>query len=197
MDDRQLIERCITGDNGAWRLFLEQHGSLLYGTIAALLAKFSISDPDTAADIFEAVIEKLLADGCAALRQFKWNSKFTTYLVAISRNKTYDYIRATKRRPTVSISSPIGARDQGEQEDLEKLLASDLDLDRDLEVRLTLDRVLQDLPGQDQLILKLYYIEGLRDGEIADLLNLTADAVSARKSRALKRLRERVGRERS
>lgn len=193
MDERNLIERCIAGDNEAWRLFLDRHGSLLYGAIATLLAKFSINEPEVADDIFEAVIEKLLADNCAALREFRSNSKFTTYLVAISRNKTYDHIRALKRRPTVSISSPIVGTEQGDEEDLERMLASDLDLDRDLEVRLTLDRVLEDLSGQDQLILKLYYIEGLRDGEIGELLSLSADAVSARKSRALKRLRARVG----
>ena len=193
MDDLHLIERCIAGDNEAWQLFLERHGSLLYGTITTLLAKFSISEPNVAEDIFESVIEKLLAGDCAALREFRSNSKFSTYLVAISRNKTYDHIRAMKRRPTVSISTPISGSDQGEEEDLERLLASDFDLDRDLEVRLTLERMLGDLPAQDQLILRLYYVEGLRDGEIGELLNLTADAVSARKSRALKRLRARVG----
>jgi RNA polymerase sigma-70 factor (ECF subfamily) len=192
MDERQLIERCIAGDNAGWRCFLDRYGNLVYGAIVTLLARFSISEPSVAEDIFESVIEKLLADDRAALRQFRGNSKFTTYLVAIARNKTHDHIRALRRRPTVSISSPIGGSKDGEEDELEKVLASDLDLGRQIEARLTLEEVLEDLTAPDQLILKMYYIEGLQDGEIAEVMNMSVDAISARKSRALKKLRALV-----
>jgi RNA polymerase sigma-70 factor (ECF subfamily) len=192
MDERQLIERCIAGDNEGWRCFLDRYGNLVYGAIVTLLSRFSISEPSVAEDIFESVIEKLLADDRAALRQFRGNSKFTTYLVAIARNKTHDHIRALRRRPTVSISSPIGGSKDGEDDELEKVLASDLDLGRQIEARLTLEEVLEDLTATDQLILKMYYIEGLQDGEIAEVMNMSVDAISARKSRALKKLRALV-----
>ena len=191
-EDR-LIAGCIARDNAAWRLLIQRHGGLVYGAITALLAKFSVGEPAVAEDIFASVIEKLLADDCAALRQFKSDSKFTTYLVSIARNKTYDHLRAAKRRPTVSLAAPIAGADGGDETTLDEMLASALNLDREIETRLTLEEVLGRLPAKDRLILKLYYIEGMKDKEIAGLLDLSADAVSARKSRALKKLTASVG----
>jgi RNA polymerase sigma-70 factor (ECF subfamily) len=192
MDERRLIERCIAGDDAAWRCFLSRYGGLIYGAIVALLARFAMNEPAVAEDVFASVLEKLLADDRAALRQFKGASKFTTYLVAIARNKTHDHIRASRRRPTVSMATPIGESRDSEDDDLEKVLASSLDLDREIEARLTVEEVLEDLGAQDQLILKMYYIEGLQDGEIAEMMKMSVDAVSARKSRALKKLRALV-----
>jgi RNA polymerase sigma-70 factor (ECF subfamily) len=185
MKDRELIDRCIEKDEAAWNGFLKAYGPCIYGSIAALLKKFSMQEPEIAEDIFAAVIEKLLVNGCAALRRFSWNSKITTWLVSIARNKTYDYLRSLKRKPTVSLSTPI---DGGEAE-LERTMAADLDLDHDLETHLTVDEALSTLKPKDRLVLKLHYIEGMKDKEIGELLDLSVDAVSARKSRALKKLR--------
>jgi RNA polymerase sigma-70 factor (ECF subfamily) len=190
MDEKQLIERCVAGDGAAWRQFLQRYGTVIYGAITSLLAKWSVNEPAVAEDIFASIIEKLLVDRCAALRGFKQQSKFTTYLVSIARNRTYDHLRAEKRRPTVSLASPIGGCEDGDEDTLEKVLASDLDLDGDIEVHLTLERVLRDVPDRDGLILKMYYVEGLRDKEIAELLDTSVDAISARKSRALKKIKD-------
>jgi RNA polymerase sigma-70 factor (ECF subfamily) len=192
MEEKHLIERCIGGDDAAWRLFLQRYGAIIYAAVTSLLAKCSLNEPAVAEDIFAGIIEKLLLDRCAALRGFKWQSKFTTYLVTIARNRTYDHLRTLKRRPTMSLASPIGSDDEGGDDTLEKVLASDLDLDREIETRLTLERVLGDLPDTDNLIIKLYYVEGLKDKEIGELLNMSVDAVSARKSRALKKLKAAV-----
>ena len=188
MDDKQLVQGCILKDDRAWSEFLKSYGALIYGSVASLLSKFSIHEPEVTEDIFAGVIEKLLTDDCAALREFGWKSKFSTWLVSIARNRTYDYLRRKKRRPTVSLSAPI---DDGEDE-LEKVIAQDLDLDHDLEVELTVDRALDMLSNKDRLIVKLYYIEGLKEREIAALLKVTVDSVSARKSRAIKKLKNMV-----
>lgn len=188
MDEKYLIGRCIGKDDAAWRKFLDLYGSCIYGSIVRVLGKFSVYEPGIAEDIFAGVIEKLLSNNCRALRGFKWNSKFSTWLISIARNKTYDYLRGQKRKPTISLSAPI---DDGQVE-MERLIALDLDLDHDLEVHLTTDEVLAMLPTKDRLVLKLYYLEGMKEREIGELLDLSVDAVSARKSRALKKLRNMV-----
>jgi RNA polymerase sigma-70 factor (ECF subfamily) len=185
VEDRELIQRCIAKDEAAWGEFLKTHGPCIYGSIAALLARFSAQEPEIAEDIFASVLEKLLINDCAALKRFKWNSKVSTWLVSIARNKTYDYLRGLKRKPTISLSTPI---DDGEDA-LERVIAADLDLDHELETRLSVDEALGMLKPKDRLILKLHYIEGMKDREIGELLDLSVDAVSARKSRALKHLR--------
>jgi RNA polymerase sigma-70 factor (ECF subfamily) len=187
MNEKRLIERCIAGENRAWQRFLKEYQRCIQGAILGLLAKFSIHEAEIADDIFAAVIEKLLKDDCRALRRFQWNSKISTWLVSIARNKTYDYLRGLKRKPTVSINTPID-----DDDGLEKVLAADLDLEHDLETRLTAEEALDLLPTTEKLVLKLYYIEGMKEKEIAELLGLTVDAVSARKSRSLKKIRSLV-----
>ena len=46
------------------------------------------------------------------------------------------------------------------------------------------------LPAQQRAVLVLRYLEGLEDGEIADVLGTTATTVRSHASRALKRLRQ-------
>jgi len=188
MDEKNLIERCIAKEDRAWHRFLHEYQRCIHATILSLLARFSIHETEIADDIFAGVIEKLLVDDCRAMRRFQWNSKFSTWLVSIARNKTYDYLRGLKRKPTISMSTPI----DDEDDTMEKMLASDLDLAHDLEVRLTTEEALEMLPVKEKLILKLYYIEGMKEKEIAELLDLSVDAVSARKSRSLKKIRNLV-----
>jgi RNA polymerase sigma factor (sigma-70 family) len=188
MDERRLIGRLIARDNGAWRSFLHEYGGCIHGSIMSLLAKFSVHETEIADDIFASVIEKLLADDCLALRRFKCESKLSTWLVSIARNRTYDYLRSLKRRPTISMSTPM----DGEDDAIEKVLAADLDLEQDLEMRLTAEEALGMLAAGEKLVLKLYYIEGMREKDIAGLLGLSVDAVSARKSRSLKKVRNLV-----
>jgi RNA polymerase sigma factor (sigma-70 family) len=188
MDEKRLIARCIARENRAWHRFLREYQTRIHGAIMSLLAKFSIHEVEVADDIFASVIEKLLVDDCRALRRFQGKSKFSTWLVSIARNKTYDYLRSLKRKPTVSMSTPM----DDEDDDMEKMLAADLDLEHDLEIRLTAEEALDMLPAQEKLVLKLYYIEGMKEKEIAELLDLSVDAVSARKSRSLKKIRSLV-----
>jgi RNA polymerase sigma factor (sigma-70 family) len=188
MDEKRLIARCIAREDRAWHRFLREYQTCIQSAIMSLLAKFSIHEAEVADDIFASVIEKLLVDDCRALRRFQGKSKFSTWLVSIARNKTYDYLRSLKRKPTVSMSTPI----DDEDDDMEKILAADLDLEHDLETRLSAEEALDMLPSEEKLVLKLYYIEGMKEREIAGLLNLSVDAVSARKSRSLKKIRSLV-----
>jgi RNA polymerase sigma factor (sigma-70 family) len=187
MEERELLQGCIAKDERAWKHFIKSYDRCIYGVILNLLGKFSIHEPEVADDIFASVIEKLLKNDCAALRKFKWNSKLSTWLVSVARNKTYDYLRGLKRKPNISLDAPID-----EDSKLEDVLADGLDLDHDMEVRLTVGEALDMVPHKDRLILKLYYIEGMKEKEIGVLVDLSVDAVSARKSRALKKLRTLV-----
>jgi RNA polymerase sigma-70 factor (ECF subfamily) len=186
MDEKQLITRCIERDEAAWKEFLDRYSDCIYGSVVNLLKKYSVDSSETAEDIYAAVIEKLLVDDCRALRNFKWNSKVTTWLISVSRNKAYDHLRSLKRKPTVSLDAPVS----DDEDEYINFIAGDLDLDHDVEVRLTVEEALEKLAPGDRLILKFYYLEGLKEREIADLTGMSTDALSARKSRALAKLKK-------
>ncbi len=185
MNEKDLINSCIARDEAAWKEFLKRYSDCIYGSVVNLLKKYSVDSTETAEDIYAGVIEKLLDDDCRALRSFRWNSKLTTWLISISRNKAYDHLRSLKRKPTVSLDAPVSEDD----DEYINFIAADGDLDHDMEVSLTVGEALERLPAGDRLILKFYYIEGLKEREIADLLGMSTDALSARKSRALARLK--------
>jgi RNA polymerase sigma-70 factor (ECF subfamily) len=188
MDEHEIIQRCIAGHEKGWKEFLACYGGSIYGAICHVLRRFSIHEPEVAEDVFAQVIEKLLVNDCKALRNFQWKSKLTTWLISVARNKTYDYLRDRKRKPEISLSSLVDE----DAHRIEEVLASALDLDHQMEVQLTVTEALSWLPTKARLILQLYYIEGMKEREIAELLNLSVDAVSARKSRALQKLRKMV-----
>jgi RNA polymerase sigma-70 factor (ECF subfamily) len=185
MNEKDLIARCIAHDEAAWAEFLKRYSDCIYGSVVNLLKKYSIDSADAAEDIYAAVLEKLLDRDCRALREFRWNSKLTTWLISITRNKAYDHLRSLGRRPTVSLDAPVSE----DEDDYMSFIAADLDLDHEMEVKLTAEEALEKLPPGDKTILRFYYIEGLKEREIADLLGMSTDALSARKSRALAKLK--------
>lgn len=185
MNEKDLVKRCIARDETAWREFLKRYSDCIYGSVVNLLKKYSIDSAETTEDIYAAVIEKLLDRDCRALREFKWNSKLTTWLISISRNKAYDHLRSLRRKPTVSLDAPVSE----DEDEYINFIAADMDLDHDIEVSLTVEEALEKLPPGDRLILRFYYLEGLKEREIADLLQMSTDALSARKSRALAKLK--------
>jgi len=190
MNEKELITRCIARDETAWRQFLKVYSDCIYGSVVNLLKKYSVDSTETAEDIYSTVIEKLLVNDCRALRSFKWNSKLTTWLISISRNKAYDHLRSLKRKPTVSLDAPVSEN----EDEYINFIAADIDHDHDIEVSLTVEEALEKLPAGDKLILRFYYIEGLKEREIADLLGMSTDALSARKSRALAKLKKLAAR---
>ena len=65
-------------------------------------------------------------------------------------------------------------------------------LERDSDVQLV-RRCLASFTPQEQKVLTLSLVEGLKPGEIAARLGTSSEAVRQQKSRALKRLREKLG----
>jgi RNA polymerase sigma factor (sigma-70 family) len=168
---------------------LREYGGYVYGAIVNLLRTASVTEPEVAEDIFAGVVQKLVDDDYRALRGFEWKSRFSTWLVSIARNRTYDYLRSVKRKPTVSLNAPV----DDDEDELGRIIASDLDLEHEIEVHITADELLDRLETKERLVVELYYLEGMREREISELVGLTIDAVSARKSRALKKLKKSLG----
>ena len=72
--DRELVERCITGDRTAFRRLVEQYEHTVFNTIATM-----IGDRDEADDIAQEVFIKVHR----SLRHFKGQSRFSVWLYRI------------------------------------------------------------------------------------------------------------------
>lgn len=88
----------------AWDAFLERYRRLLFATI-----RHYVEDHDDVMDVFTRVCEALREDDLRRLRAYTAESahraRFSTWLVAVVRNLTVDWIRGRYGRPRPSASS--------------------------------------------------------------------------------------------
>jgi len=87
---------------GAWDRFHERYHRLIIATIRRLVA-----DHDDVMDVYSGICQALAADGCARLRSYSERASGRagagTWLVAVVRNLTVDWLRGVhgRRRPTI------------------------------------------------------------------------------------------------
>src|SRR5687768_7418180 len=92
-DDAELIGRSQAGDVEAFNQLVERYQHRLYALCYRMLG-----DHDEAADTVQ---ESLLA-AYRNIRHFH-GSSFIAWLLRIATNKSLDYLRVRKRRPSVSL----------------------------------------------------------------------------------------------
>lgn len=144
--------------------------------------RFRVATREVAEDVTSEVFLK-------ALRSFeRYDSSRAsprTWLLRIARNAVTDHLRALRRRGSLHVSldrvpdlvsdSPTQEERVLKQERIQRLLNAN-----------------QTLRAADQEILSLRYGGGLSNGEIAETLGISHNAVAVRLHRALKRLKRAV-----
>jgi RNA polymerase sigma-70 factor, ECF subfamily len=99
--DRELIQRCIEGDDGAWAGLLQAHTRKIYN----LCYRFT-GRPSEAEDLTQEVFIKIFQ----TLKSFDpAQAAFSTWLNRVARNHLVDHYRRTKKdRVTSSIDDELG-----------------------------------------------------------------------------------------
>ena len=182
MDEREIIERVLAGDNDAFGLLVEAYQTRVYNLALRL---FGNRD-----DAFDLAQESFFR-AWRSLSGFQFESSFSTWLFRLCSNICLDWLRAKKRRPTVSMST---VDDEGEESQLELpdpgkspeelLLAA--------EEREALARAMNQLPVEYREILTLRAIHDLSYTEIAEILKIKEGTVKSRLSRARLALRNKL-----
>jgi RNA polymerase sigma-70 factor (ECF subfamily) len=187
-EESGLLSRCIARDEDAWKEFLERYRRIIYGSILKTLEMRGHSR-ELAEDVFQDVLLKLLADDCRALRRFEGRSQTTTWLARISINATIDAVRRRKARREFSLPGEDEPDAEDTTEELLKRVPFDARILEGISSRDLAGQLLERLEDQDCLVLKLYFFSGLKEREIADLLQVPLNTLSSRKARAIEKLR--------
>jgi RNA polymerase sigma factor (sigma-70 family) len=144
--------------------------------------RFRVATREAAEDVTSEVFMK-------ALRSFeRYDARLAaprTWLLRIARNAVTDHLRALKRRGSLHVTLDRVPDLVAEVPDQEERLL------REERIQ-TLLNGNQTLSQPDQEILSLRYGAGLDNGEIAEALNISHNAVAVRVHRALKRLKQAV-----
>lgn len=182
MEDREVIQRVLEGDNDAFGLLVEKYQAKVYN-----LALRMCGNEDDAFDLSQ---ESFLR-AWRSLGSFQFEASFSTWLFRLSSNICLDFLRAKKRRATVSLTM-VSEEDEETQLDLpdagptpeEAALAAD---DRRL-----LAEALNSLPADFRQIITLRAIDDLSYTQIAEILGIQEGTVKSRLSRARTALRNKL-----
>ena len=182
MEDREAIQRVLEGDNDAFGLLVEKYQTKVYN-----LALRMCGNEDDAFDLSQ---ESFLR-AWRSLGSFQFEASFSTWLFRLSSNICLDFLRAKKRRATVSLTM-VSDEDEETQLDLpdagptpeEAALAAD---DRRL-----LAEALNSLPADFRQIITLRAIDDLSYTQIAEILGIQEGTVKSRLSRARTALRNKL-----
>ena len=196
LDEKVLIELCISSDGDAWRdAWSEIVARFTKNIYSVLRDRFSLPKEDID-DIYQNVCEKLMRNNYAQLKKFNGRSKFTTWLSPFTRNCGYDYIRVNNKqsgKKTKGGDSGQKKCENGEPE-IEDIKDSsgETALKRVLKERESakLKELLAKLPPRDRILLTLRYYEEKSYKDIARILNIPVNTVSSGLSRAIEKLKK-------
>ncbi len=179
MDEKKIIEQVLAGDNNAFGLLVERYQDRVYN-----LALRMCGNPDDAFDLAQEAFFR----AWRGLSGFQGDSAFSTWLFRLSSNVCLDWLRAKKRRPTVSLTA---VDDDGEetQLDLPDPGKSPEELLEAAEDRATLAKAMNQLPVEYRQILTMRAINDMSYTEIAEALQIREGTVKSRISRARLALR--------
>jgi RNA polymerase sigma-70 factor (ECF subfamily) len=166
--DEVLITLVHQGEQGAFRILVERYQERIRNLIYSIFHEPQIVD-DLSQEVFIKAYE--------ALKQFRFQSSFYTWLYRIAVNKSRDELRKRKVRRWFSLQSMMESSDK-------ELAAKTVVEQPDKELQDLLAASLQSLPEKYRLAIVLKDIEGMSYEEIAETMECEIGTVKSRLSRA-------------
>lgn len=167
-EDFTLIRSFINGEESTFRILVYKHKDKVRNLIFLTLGDTEFVD-DISQDVFISVYHKL--------NEFRFESKFTTWLYRITVNKCRDYLRKKRVRsifvPIKDSDSEYGTGPFSEDVDIPQLVRN----------------AIEKLPEKLKLPLVLRDIQGLSYKEIADQLGTEVGTIKSRIFRARESLK--------
>ncbi len=172
-DERQLISELKQGLPGALEKLFRRYWKPIMRLCLARL--------ENTAEAEDAAIETF-ADAARGIKNFRGESRLSTWLFRICINRINKHYRQHRRQPeTVSLDDcPEAAMIQPNPQEDEQILR--------------LRQALNRLPPKDRLLLIIYYQEEVPISELATILHLSPGAVKMRLNRARAKLRKEMER---
>jgi len=183
-DDASLIQQAQQGDRAAFNQLIGKYQDKIFAVARGLLRDYHEAQ--------EAMQETLLS-AYQSLKNFRGDSSFLTWLIAIARNKCLNRRRSWARRKKVIISASEQAVETKDGEQVRLLDAPDPALDPAqqairAEQQQLLRAAIEQLDEPSRQVVKLHF-EGLSHEEIVQAVNCPLGTVKSRLSRALARLK--------
>lgn len=171
-EQADLVSRIQAGDQAAETRIVELFSPAIRA-MARVRSRGSVDQHDVCQDVLIAVITGLRRG------QIRDAERLGAFIAGVARNVISNELRVQRTRPAQPIADADAVadlRDEVAKRDRVRRLRS----------------ALEEVVDADRQILVLTLVHGLKSGEVAERLRLDDQVVRARKSRAIRRLTERL-----
>jgi len=179
--DNILIEKSQRGDREALNELIRKHQDRAYQYAFRLTR-----NPDIAADVVADAFVRINN----ALKNFKGNAAFTTWLYRIITNCYLDQRKREKGKGNLSLDSGFQQDDEDITREIEDPGRTPDELVERNQREALLQKALGQLPEFQKSMIVMYHAEQLSYEEIAESLDITIGTVKSRLNRARISLRE-------
>jgi RNA polymerase sigma-70 factor (ECF subfamily) len=183
-DDATYVLLCQKGDTDAFEVLVERHQKRMLN-----LAYRMLVDYDEACD----VVQEAFLSAYRAIRSFRGESKFSTWLYGIVVNHARNRIKQAQsrlRHETRSIDDPIEMKNDSVSRQVPDCGESAADELEKKEVERKVQDCIGSLEGEYREVLVLRDIQGFSYEEIGDMLKLPEGTVKSRLFRARAALKD-------
>jgi RNA polymerase sigma-70 factor, ECF subfamily len=178
--DRQLLQHCLNRQPHAWEDFVDRFLGLVVHVVTHTSHSRSIAiAPQDLEDLCSEVFLAILTDDYAVLRRFRAQSSLATYLTVIARRVV---VRELLKRRIVANHA-----DTAEMQHVEDDAA---DVEERVANREEVERLLDELHGDEATIVRLYHLDGKSYSEISRTTGLPVNSIGPALSRARAKMRQ-------
>src|SRR5688500_15030795 len=172
VEEHELVARCRQGDETAFRELVDQYKGLVFALVSR-----SLTDRARAEEVAQDVFLKVHR----GLPYFRGESKLSTWIYRIVVNAL------SQERPELATASLDEVKDGDDRSRLQP--AADDRAFGDLVLRDRLQKAIEQLPVQYQVLINGHYMKGMQYEELAAALDMPMGTVKTHLHRAKRRLR--------
>src|SRR6266850_2697267 len=173
INERELVERCRRGDEGAFQELVDRYKTLVFALIAR-----TVQDRSRAEDLAQEVFLRIHR----GLPYFRGEARLSTWIYRIVANVcVQEQTRPRAAAANVSLDDQrVSARVTPSAADRQF---------GDLELRDRLEKAIARLPSHYRLLIAAHYLQGVRYEDLAEALELPLGTVKTQLYRAKQQLR--------
>lgn len=183
VSDEQLLLAYRNGDNAAFKTLFQRYRGPLFNFLLRRVRERSRAE-ELYQDVWSKVIER-----CA---EFRGDSKFSTWLYTIARNRCIDHARRAKLRSTSSLDATGTDFDRPLVERVAKPGPSTEQLASGATLKERIAHAVEELPEDQREVFLLRQLQGLGFKEIAEVVGAPHNTVKSRMRYALERLQQQL-----
>lgn len=176
--EAEIVRRCQSGDQAAFRQIVEKHQSKVFAIIYGI-----VRNRNDVEDIAQQVFTKIYF----SLKGFDFRSSLITWIYKITVNECYDYLRKRKVRKLV-YESDLAPDDERSIENSERAVEKTPAIDVRTENRQYLMKLLAKVSEEERMLLIHKEVEGRTIEELSEMTGLNDNTIKVKLFRARRKL---------